>query len=380
MVTSVSDQHNLRRKPSMKLLAHALPYVCDIQPYVPGKPVTQLVRELGLQAESIVKLASNENPLGMSPLARQAVVAALDGVARYPDQHELTAALAAHHGVRPEQIVLGNGSNDVLDLVARVFLARGRSAVMSDYAFAVYPLATQAAGAESIVAPALQFGHDPAAMKAALRADTRVLWIANPNNPTGTFLSQAVLRDLLAAVPEEVVVVLDEAYTEYLSPAERMDSIAWIAEFSNLVVTRTFSKIYGLAGLRIGYAVARAEVAALMQRVRQPFNVGNLGLVAALAALNDHLFIAESYALNRRGLEEVVAGLKRLGLEHIPAHGNFVTFAVADAQRVNQRLLEQGVIVRPLAGYGMPRHLRVSIGLEAENRRFLEALEKGLRS
>ncbi|PKO84004.1 MAG: histidinol-phosphate transaminase [Betaproteobacteria bacterium HGW-Betaproteobacteria-11] len=364
----------------MKFLDYALPYVCGIQPYVPGKPVTQLVRELGLQAETIVKLASNENPLGMSPQARQAVVVALGGVARYPDQHALTAALAAHHGVSAEQIVLGNGSNDVLDLVARVFLAQGRSAVMSEYAFAVYPLVTQATGAECLVAPAYQFGHDPVALKAALRADTRVLWIANPNNPTGTFLPQAVLRGLLAAVPEEVVVVLDEAYTEYLSPAERMDSIAWIAEFPNLVVTRTFSKIYGLAGLRVGYAVARTGVAALMQRVRQPFNVGNLGLVAALAALDDHLFIAESYTLNHRGMEEIVAGLKRLGLEHIPSHGNFVTFAVADAPRVNQHLLAQGVIVRPLDGYGMPRHLRVTIGRDTENRRFLEALEKALHS
>lgn len=358
--------------------SHALPYVCDIQPYIPGKPVTQLVRELGIQAESIVKLASNENPLGMSPKARQAVIAALEGAARYPDQHELTAALAQHHGVDASQIVLGNGSNDVLDLVARVFLARGRSAVMSEYAFAVYPLVTQATGAASLIAPALRYGHDPQALGKALREDTRVLWIANPNNPTGTFLPQAALRELLAAVPQEIVVVLDEAYTEYLPPAERIDSIAWIAEFPNLVVTRTFSKIYGLAGLRVGYAVARPEIAALLQRVRQPFNVGNLGLAAALAALDDHLFIAESYALNHSGMEEIVVGLKRLGLEHIPSHGNFVAFAVPDAHRVNRRLLEQGVIVRPLAGYGMPGHLRVTIGRASENQRFLTALEKAL--
>jgi len=364
----------------MNLVSHALPYVCGIHPYVPGKPITQLAREFGLVPDTILKLASNENPLGMSPKARQAVTAALDGVERYPDQHDLIAALAAHHGVGLEQIVLGNGSNDVLDLVARVFLCSGRSALMSQYAFAVYPLVTVATGAECLVAPARHFGHDPHAMCAALRPDTRVVWIANPNNPTGTFLPQAELRDLIAAIPQDVVVVLDEAYTEYLSPAARMDSIAWIEALPNLVVTRTFSKIYGLAGLRVGYAVARPEVADLMNRVRQPFNVGNLGLVAAVAALDDHLFVAESYDLNRRGMEELVAGLKQCGLEHIPSHGNFVTFVVPDASRVNRRLLEQGVIVRPLGGYGMPQHLRVTIGREAENQRFLAALGKALAS
>lgn len=362
----------------MSIVTQALSYIRSISPYVPGKPITELAREMGLAPETIVKLASNENPLGMSPLARQAVEAALAGGERYPDQFDLIAALAEHHAVSPEQIVLGNGSNDVLDLVARVFLSADRSAIVSQYAFTVYPLATIATGATPITVPARHYGHDLGAMRAAIRPDTRVLWIANPNNPTGTFLPYADLHAFLSSVPAEVVVVLDEAYTEYLLPSERVDSVRWISEFPNLVITRTFSKIYGLAGLRVGYAVAQAAVADLMNRVRQPFNVSNLGLAGAKAALADHVFIAASYEMNRQGMQQMIAGFKRLGLEHIPSHGNFVTFAVANTKAINAHLLEQGVIVRPLGGYDMPQHLRVTIGREAENQRFLLALEKAL--
>ncbi len=362
----------------MRPADQALPYIRSISPYQPGKPITELAREMGIPAESIVKLASNENPLGMSPKARKAVEAAISGVARYPDQFDLIKTLAERCGVASAQVVLGNGSNDVLDLIARVFLAPGRSAVFAQHAFAVYPLASLAAGAELIVVPAKNFGHDLAAMGAAIRPDTRVFWIANPNNPTGNFLPYAEVRAFLLAVPKDVVVVLDEAYNEYLTPAERVDTAAWIADFPNLVVTRTFSKIYGLAGLRVGYALAAPEVADLMNRVRQPFNVNNLALAAAMGALDDHLFVADSYALNRRGLEQLLAGFKRLGFEHIPAHGNFVTFKAGDAAAINQKLLRQGVIVRPIAGYGLPEWLRVTIGTEAENTRFLEALGKAL--
>ncbi len=353
-------------------------YIRAISPYQPGKPITQLAREMGLAVEKIVKLASNENPLGMSPRARGAVQAALDGVERYPDQFDLTAALAERLGVGMEQIVLGNGSNDVLDLAARVFLAPGRSSVFSKHAFAVYPLATMSAGGECIVVPAKHYGHDLDAMRAAIRPDTRIVWIANPNNPTGNFLPGAQVKAFLQTVPKDVVVVLDEAYNEYLPLADRVDTLAWVREFSNLVITRTFSKIHGLAGLRVGYAVTTSEIADLMHRVRQPFNVNNLALAGAIAALDDHAFIAESYDNNRRGMEQIVAGLKRLGLEHIPSHGNFVTFKAGDAAKVNLALLKRGVIVRPIAGYALPEHLRVTIGLENENTRFLEALEKAL--
>ncbi|MEW6514674.1 MAG: histidinol-phosphate transaminase [Pseudomonadota bacterium] len=362
----------------MSIVEQGLSYVRKISPYVPGKPITELAREMGLPVESIVKLASNENPLGMSPKARAAVEKAIAGIERYPDQFELIAALAERLGVAQNQIVLGNGSNDVLDLAARAFLAPGRSSVFAQHAFAVYPLATLSAGAECVAVPAKHYGHDLAAMKSAIRSDTRLVWIANPNNPTGNFLPYPEIKAFLQTMPADVAVVLDEAYNEYLPPAERVDTVTWLKEFPNLIITRTFSKIYGLAGLRVGFAIASPELADLMNRVRQPFNVNNLAIAAAAAALDDHLFIAESFQLNRRGMEQIVAGLKRLGLEHIPSHGNFVTFAVRDGAVVNQKLLKQGVIVRPIGGYGLPNHLRVTIGLETENARFLEALEKSL--
>ena len=356
-------------------------HIRAISPYLPGKPITALAREMGIPVDSIVKLASNENPLGMSPLARAAVEREIGGLARYPDQFELIQALAERHGVGMERVMLGNGSNDLLDYAARVFLAPGTSAVYSQYAFAVYPLATLGVGADCIETPARDYGHNVTAMLSAIRPDTRMVWIANPNNPTGTFVSYAELRRFMQAVPANVVVVLDEAYNEYLPLAQRADSENarnWLDEFPNLIITRTFSKVYGLAGLRIGYALASAEIIDLMNRLRQPFNVNNLALAAARAALDDHLFLAESFELNARGIEQIVAGLKRLGLGHIPAHGNFVTFHAGDAASVNQRLLKQGVIVRPLANYGMPQHLRVTVGLDRENARFLEALEKSL--
>lgn len=362
----------------MKLLDCALPYVRSISPYQPGKPITELAREMGLPVDKIVKLASNENPLGMGPKAREAVEAVISGVARYPDQFELIQKVASVSGLGMEQIVLGNGSNDLLDLLARVFLAPGRSAVFSQYAFAVYPLATLSAGGEPIAVPAKNFGHDLDAMRAAIRPDTRIVWIANPNNPTGTFLTYPEVRAFLSKVPGDVVVVLDEAYNDYLPPAERQDAGQWIKEFSNLVVCRTFSKIYGLAGLRVGYALASAEVADLVNRIRQPFNVNNLALAAAIAALDDQTFVAESYEVNRRGMEQIVSGLKQLGLEYIPSYGNFVTFKMEKAAVVNQKLLQRGVIVRPIGGYGLPDWLRVTIGTEPENAIFLQALAEAL--
>jgi histidinol-phosphate aminotransferase len=363
---------------SMSLTEQALTYVRAISPYQPGKPITELARELGIPADSIVKLASNENPLGMSPKAKLAVEAALAGVERYPDQFELIAKLAARCGVAQNQVVLGNGSNDVLDLIARVFLASGRSAVFAQHAFAVYPLASLSTGAELICVPAKDFGHDLDAMRAAIRPDTRIVWIANPNNPTGNFLPYPAVRAFLESVPKDVVVVLDEAYNEYIPPEARVDTAAWVAEFPNLVVCRTFSKIYGLAGLRIGYGIASPAVADLMNRVRQPFNVNNLALAGALAALDDDEFLQSSYQLNRRGMAQIVAALEKLGLAYIPSYGNFVTFKAGDGAALNQKLLQQGVIVRPIGGYGMPEWLRVTIGTEAENARFIAALEKVL--
>lgn len=366
----------------MSIADQSLPYIRAIAPYQPGKPITQLARETGIAAENIVKLASNENPLGMSPLAKEAVARAIGSAERYPDQFELTAKLANRFAVNQQQIVLGNGSNDVLELLARAFLAPGSSSVFSAHAFAVYPLATLATGAECVVAPALDYGHDLSAMLAAIRPDTKIVWIANPNNPTGTFLPKEELKAFLVAVPASVLVVLDEAYNEYLPPELRYDSISWIKEFPNLVVTRTFSKIYGLAGLRVGYAVASPEVADLLSRIRQPFNVNNLALAGAAAALDDDAFIRSSYELNHQGLQQIQQALNQVKLSYLPAFGNFVTFKVGDAatdgERVNQALLQRGVIVRPIGGYGMPEWLRVTVGTATENARFIAALSDSL--
>ncbi|MBL8396943.1 MAG: histidinol-phosphate transaminase [Candidatus Accumulibacter sp.] len=362
----------------MALHDQSLAYVRAISPYQPGKPITQLAREMGLAVEQIVKLASNENPLGMSPKARLAIEAALSDLARYPDDFDLKAALAAHTGADRSCLVLGNGSNDVLDLVARVFLGPGRSAIFAQYAFAVYPLATLSAGAKAIVVPAKEYGHDLSAMRSAIRSDTRMIWIANPNNPTGTFLPHPELKAFLEDVPDEVVVVLDEAYNDYLPPEQRYDALTWLKEHPNLVITRTFSKIYGLAGLRIGYAVTSPTIADLMNRIRQPFNCNNLALAAAAAALDDEEFVTRSYALNRDGMAQICGGLTQLACRYIPSSGNFVTFQVANAVDVNAQLLRQGVIIRPLAGYSLPDWLRVTIGTANENHRFLAALEAAL--
>ncbi|MGQ0577870.1 MAG: histidinol-phosphate transaminase [Betaproteobacteria bacterium] len=352
-------------------------YVRAIAPYQPGKPIAELAREMGLKEASIVKLASNENPLGASPKALAAMRAALDEVARYPDGNgfELRVALAGTYRVAAERIVLGNGSNDVLEMVAHAFLAPGTSAVYSQHAFAVYPLATQATGAAGIEVPAREFGHDLDAMERAVRGDTRVVFVANPNNPTGTWLAPDVLHAFLRKLPADVLLVLDEAYYEYLDPGLRGDSLKWLERFPNLVVSRTFSKAYGLAGLRVGFAVAHPQVADLMNRVRQPFNVSSLAQAAALAALADQDFVQRSRALNAQGMQVLTAAFTRLSLSWIPSYANFVSIKVPRATEVFQRLLRHGVIVRPIAGYGMPQYLRVTVGTEAENARFLAALE-----
>lgn len=362
--------------------AHALSHVSAIAPYLPGKPIGELAREFGLDPADIVKLASNENPLGMSPKARAAVESALADLALYPDGngYALKQALARRFAVDAAQIVLGNGSNDVLELAARVFLAPGRSAVYAEHAFAVYPLAIAACNATPIEVPARQFGHDLDAMLAAVRADTALVFIANPNNPTGTLLSNAALEVFLAQLPAHVVVVLDEAYTEFLDTPS--DALVWLARFPNLIVTRTFSKAYGLAGLRVGYALAAPALADLLNRLRQPFNVNSLALAAAEAALADVDFLAQAKLINAEGRAQLMAGCKRLKLEVIPSAGNFLCIKVgadaAAAHTIYQALLRRGVIVRPVGNYGLAGFLRVSIGLLHQNARFLAALAEAL--
>jgi histidinol-phosphate aminotransferase len=355
-------------------------YIRSIAPYQPGKPIPELAREMGLVEADIVKLASNENPLGVSPLAQRAIRDVLDGLARYPDGNgfELKQALCKRHGITQDCIVLGNGSNDVLELAARTFLTPESSAIYSQHAFAVYPLAVQAVGARGIEVPAKNFGHDLDAMLRAVRPDTRLVFIANPNNPTGTLAEAAELEAFIAAVPPQVLVVLDEAYSEYLALGRRADSLSWLKKYNNLLITKTFSKAYGLAGLRVGFAVGAPGVADLMNRVRQPFNVNSISLAAAAAALEDAAFVQKSFELNQAGMRQITAEFERMGIEYIPSFGNFVSFRLGDAAGVYRKLLKSGVIVRPIASYGMPDYLRVSIGLESENARFLDSLRQAL--
>jgi histidinol-phosphate aminotransferase len=357
-------------------------YVRSIAPYQPGKPISELAREMGLDERSIVKLASNENPRGIGPRTRAAIEAAIGDIARYPDGNgfQLKQALAGRYHVDMASIVLGNGSNDVLELVALAFLGPGRAAVFSQHAFAVYPLATQARGARSIMVPARDYGHDLEAMAKAIDDETYVAWVANPNNPTGTFARHEEVEAFLKRVPERVMVVVDEAYNEYLTPELRGDTVKLLKRHPNLVITRTFSKAYGLAGLRVGYALAHSSVADVMNRVRQPFNVNSIALAAAVAALDDMEFVARSYAENLQGLRRLEEGARSLGLEYIPSHGNFITIRVGKAAEIYKRLLRRGVIVRPVGGgYGLPEHLRVTIGTAEENERFLAALAASIR-
>ncbi len=354
----------------------AADYIRAIAPYQPGMPISELARRYGLDEAGIVKLASNENPLGMPESARAAAIACLAEGARYPDGNgfDLKQALSAAFDVPTEWITLGNGSNDILEIAARALLHPGVSAVYSAHAFAVYPLATQASGARPIVVPARDYGHDLEAMAAAIEPDTRVVFIANPNNPTGTFVPAAQVEAFLERVPKDVVVVLDEAYNEYLDEADRFDSSRWLAGHPNLLVSRTFSKAYGLAGLRVGYGLAQGELTDLLNRVRQPFNVSTPALVAAQAALADHEFVARSRASNRSELARLERAFREMGLEFVPSFGNFSLVRAGDAAAVYEGLLRAGVIVRPVAGYGLPEWLRVSVGLPAENDRFLAAL------
>lgn len=366
---------------SSDFLALAQPGVQKLSPYVPGKPVDELARELNLDPATIVKLASNENPLGPSPKALSAIQQAATELTRYPDGNgfELKAALAERCGVHANQVTLGNGSNDILELVARAYLAPGLNAVFSEHAFAVYPIATQAVGAKANIVPAKEWGHDLDAMLAAIDGNTRVVFIANPNNPTGTWFAAAALARFLKQVPEQVLVVLDEAYIEYATGGELPDGLDYLADHPNLLVSRTFSKAYGLAALRVGYALSSPAIADVLNRVRQPFNVNSLAQAAACAALADAQYLADSRALNDAGMQQLEQGFRELGLSWIASKGNFIAVDVGrEGLPVYQGLLREGVIVRPVANYGMPNFLRVTIGLPAENVRFLEALRKVL--
>lgn len=367
----------------MDAIRLAVPGVQKLTPYLPGKPISELQREFGI--DHVIKLASNENPLGPSPKALIAIKAALEELHLYPDGggFALKSALAKKFSLDRTGITLGNGSNDVLELIARAFLAPGLSAVFSEHAFAVYPIVTQAVGAIAKVAPAHsgldgpQYGHDLKAMLAKIDSSTRVVFIANPNNPTGTHLTRGDLLSFLKQVPADVIVVIDEAYFEYVRLDEYPNALEWLGEYANLIVSRTFSKAYGLAGLRVGYAASSPEIADVLNRVRQPFNVNIPALEGALAALSDDEYLERTVSLNQSGLAFLRSALKARGYAVIPSVGNFLTFDLDQpAAPIYDALLRKGVIVRPIANYGLPRHLRVTVGTEAENQAFLTALDQ----
>lgn len=364
----------------------AVPGVRDLAPYEPGKPIEALEREYGLT--DVIKLASNENPRGPSPHAVEAARVAVEQVHRYPDgaATSLRGHLAARYCVESSAVTVGNGSNDVLDMVARAFLGPGRNAVFSRHAFAVYPIATRAAGADMRIAPprpatdpVQPYGHDLDAMAATIDSDTRVVFVANPNNPTGTWVDGEALDRFLSALPAHVIAVVDEAYAECVDALGYPETTGWLPRLPNLIVTRTFSKLHGLSGLRCGYALSSPAIADLLNRVRHPFNVNSVALAAAEAALDDAGFIDESRRINSAGLVQLREGVESLGLAVIPSVANFLAVDVGrEAAPVYEALLRRGVIVRPVGGYELPSHLRVTVGTEDQNTRFLGALRDAL--
>ncbi|MDH5232620.1 MAG: histidinol-phosphate transaminase [Gammaproteobacteria bacterium] len=366
--------------PSTELfLQQCTPGVSSLRPYEGGKPVEELSRELGLS--DIVKLASNENPLGPSPKAMDAIRNSIDSFARYPDGNGfyLKQALAQQLQMQPNQITLGNGSSDILEFVVRIIATPNAEVIYSQHGFAMYPIIAQACNVKPIKVPAINWGHDLDAMLAAVNENTRVVFIANPNNPTGTLLSAKAIRHFLEQLPASVICVVDEAYHEYVNADEYETALSFLNEFSNLVVTRTFSKAYGLAGLRVGYGVSHPQLADLMNRVRPPFNVNIFALAAAQAALDDHSHLQQSVKLNTAGMAAITDAASQMGLAWLPSQGNFVCIEFErDCSEIYQQLLQQGVIVRPIAGYEMPKHLRISIGTQAENDKFIQALKQVL--
>lgn len=356
-----------------------LPWVRGLTPYAAGLSGEDLKRRWGIS--ECVKLASNENPLGPSPLALRALADRYSLVGRYPDGEGrlLKEALAGHLGVSSDEIILGNGSNEIIELVARAFLSVGLSAVVPQFAFVIFSSVVRATGAELKVAPARRLAHDLRAVLRTMEQNTRVALLANPNNPTGTIFTRGEWREFLADLPQGVVAVVDEAYAEFVEDHEYPDSMRERGAEAAVLTVRTFSKAYGLAGLRIGYGVGPSELVLALERVRQPFNVNTLAQAAAVAALKDREHVERTVENNREGMRYLYRELTRLGLRVEPSWANFLLFSVEGANQVYERLLSEGVIVRPLAAYGLEDYLRVSVGTPKENRFFIEKLEGVLR-
>ncbi|MFK8068447.1 MAG: histidinol-phosphate transaminase [Gammaproteobacteria bacterium] len=356
-------------------LSLTAPGVAGLHPYQPGKPLEELEREYAVT--DAVKLASNENPLGAGKLAIKAMHSCEQDIARYPDGsgYKLKQLLAKQLEVKTENITLGNGSSEILELVARTFVTPEDEVIFSEHAFAVYPILSQAVGATAVVTPAKHWGHDLSAMRDAVTEKTRLIFVANPNNPTGTWLESKALLDFVSSIPSNVLVLIDEAYFEYVNEDDYPDTIKWLDQYQNLIITRTFSKIHGLAGLRIGYGITHSKVADLLNRVRQPFNSNSPALAAAEAALQDYSHINESLETNSSGMVQLITAFEKIGLNYIPSVGNFICVEFDQpGVEIYEALLHKGVIVRPIAVYGMPKFLRITIGSEKENSRFIQAL------
>ena len=358
----------------------ALPGIRGLSPYQPGKPIEELERELGIS--NIIKLASNENPLGTPAFAIAAIGKALTDLALYPDGSAfgLKQKLALQLSVNASQITIGNGSNELLDLIARVFLSPDNNAVVSRHAFIVYPIAVNALGSALKVAEAKNLGHDLEKMAGLVDENTRLVFIANPNNPTGNWLGIAEIEKFLSSIPESVIVVLDEAYHEYVDKLDYASGLTILDKFPNLIITRTFSKAYGLAGLRVGYCISNPEIADLLNRLREPFNVNSLALAAAEAVLDDRDYLDRGLIINREGMKQLEAGLLQLGLPFIESAGNFLLVDFGrDAMPIYQQFLQEGIILRPVGVYELPTYLRISVGLPDQNARFLAVCKKVLQ-
>ena len=352
-----------------------------ISPYVAGKPIEETAREYGLDPARIVKLASNENPLGMSPKAKNAAMQALVNGTRYPDgaAQVVREAAAVFAGVSPDEVIVGNGSDEILGLIARTVLAPGDRCVYSQYSFSVYELSAQECAAQCVEVPAKDFHVDLDGLLAATDVNTRLIYITNPNNPTGLPLEPAALFNFLERVPEKCVVVLDEAYTDFMDEKLRTDSFAWVKKFPNLLVTRTFSKAYGLAGLRAGFGVANKELIEMMNRIRPPFNMNSAAQAAAVAALEDQAFLKTVVDSNTKERARLAAFFDELGLDQLPSQANFIMVRVGlKAAEINEAMLRRGVILRPLKSYGLPEYMRISVGSREENDIFMKAFREAL--
>lgn len=362
---------------SNPLSAIATPGVSKLKPYPPGKPIAELEREYGIT--DIIKLASNENPLGPSPKALAAMQTAMSDLALYPDGNgfDLKQAISSYADVPMDHITLGNGSSDILDFILRAVVNPQDEVIYSKYSFALYPILTQMVSGRGVETPAQGWGHDLQAMRQAITPRTKVIFIANPNNPTGTYLSASELEAFVGAVPRNVLVLIDEAYHEYVAKSDYATALPWVRRYPNLIVARTFSKAFGLAGLRVGYGIANPVITDLLNRVRPPFNVNSLALVAATAAMRDHTHIDKAVQLNAEGMRYIEKRCAELGLGFIPSVGNFICIDMGRvAMPVYEQLLRAGVIVRPVANYDMPNFIRVTVGLPEQNKRFMDSLAK----